>query len=329
MEKVKDWLRLFRAQTAPATILLILTPYLTAASLYSFKTLYVSLFALLVHWISFGHNSLLDTAMGYDLKDPSKRHHPLVAGRITLQAAHNVIHWSLSALALAAILICLHFSPNPLNALISIFIWFVFGLAYNSGLSKECILGFVPISVCFTAAGSFGWFLSHNSLDYIGALYLAYSFCVILFQIGWSGHLKDLSLRERSNFLIRLGAEIKEKNGAAYFSPGKAWLFAWLVKGLNLLFAYLLLWRNYTLVRLVITVIFSTLIISFLHQLTKPRRYLRNRELLLMSIMEILSIYLVPWLMLDPLTVIVLEIIGVVYFFGVNRWIWSAPFPKV
>ena len=66
----RDYLQLFRAQTAPATILLILTPYLTNATLFSLETATIFIFALLIHWVSFGHNSLMDTAMGYDLKDP-------------------------------------------------------------------------------------------------------------------------------------------------------------------------------------------------------------------------------------------------------------------
>jgi len=48
-----------------------------------------------------------------------------------------------------------------------------------------------------------------------------------------------------------------------------------------------------------------------------------------MSAMEILTIYLVPWLLLDPLTVIILEVLGVIYFFGVNFALWDMPAPKV
>jgi hypothetical protein len=329
VEKVKDWLRLFRAQTAPATILLILTPYLANAGLFSVETLGIAIFALLAHWISFGHNSLLDTAMGYDVKDFSKQHHPLVAGRITLHAAHNVIHWSLSALAVLAILISLDLSPAPLLATISIFLWFVFGYAYNSGLSKESLLGFIPISVCFTAMGCWGWLLSHNGFNTTGWLYLGYVFFLILFQIAYEGHLKELEIKERSNILVKIGAQIKKKNGIAYFFPDKAWVFGWFVKTINVIFGLLILLQNYSPVRLVAFVILSVLIFTRLHKLTKPRVYIRDKELLSMSIMEILSIYLAPWLMLDPLTVIILEVIGVIYFFGVNLWLWKMPAPKV
>ncbi len=320
---------MFRAQTAPATILLILVPYLTITSLFSLEALTIGLFALFAHWISFGHNSLMDTAMNYDVLDKNKAHHPLVAGRISLHAAHNVIHWSLCGLAVAATVLSLTVSPNPFMALTSVFLWFVFGYAYNSGLSKESLLGFVPISVCFTAMAAWGWFLSHNNLNMTGWLYLGYVFFLILFQISFSGNLKELEIKEKSNILVKMGAQVSTVNGEKRFTPGKAWFFAWFVKGFTLLFGYLLLWQNYNPLRLMITIFFSALVITSLYKLTKPRPYIRHKELMSMSVMEILTIYLVLWLMLDPVTAIILEIFGVAYFFGINKLIWTTPYPAV
>jgi hypothetical protein len=271
----------------------------------------------------------MDTAMGYDLKDPHKRHHPLVAGRIPLSEAHNVIHWLLCGLTVCALIFSLKLSPSPLYAVVCVSIWSMFGYAYNSGLSKESLLGFLPISICFTFMGAWGWFLSHEALDRIGQLYLGYVFCTILFQIAYSGFLKELRVKERSNLLVKMGAGVVEDNGQERFTPGGARFFAWLVKTLNLLFGFLLLLQSYNLLRLVVFVIFAILILHRLHQLTKPRIYIRGKELLSMSIMEILTIYLAPWLMLEPLTTIALEVIGVVYFFAVNKAIWSVPYPAV
>jgi hypothetical protein len=327
-EKVLDYLRIGRVQTFPADWLLVLTPLLCGRSDLA-QALLLSIFMWLAHFASFGHNSLMDTAMGYDLKDPHKTHHPLVAGRISLSEAHNVIHWILCGLTVYAILLSLQISPNPLYAVICIFLWFVFGYAYNSGLSKESLLGFLPISICFTSMGAWGWFLSHETLDRIGQLYLGYVFCTILFQIAYSGFLKEIEVRERSNLLVKMGAEVVEEKGLKRFNPGGSRIFAWLVKTLNLFFGFLLLLQNYNLVRLVVFVIFAILVLHQLHQLTKPRIYIRGKELLSMSIMEILTIYLAPWLMLDTLTTVVLEIIGVVYFFGINKAIWSVPYPAV
>jgi hypothetical protein len=327
-EKILDYLRIGRVQTFPADWLLTLTPFLYGRLNLVQATL-LSIFIWFVHFSSFGHNSLMDTAMGYDLKDLHKKHHPLVAGRIQLSEAHNVIHWLLCALTVCALIFSLKLSPAPLYAVLCIPIWTMFGYAYNSGLSKESVFGFIPISICFTFMGAWGWFLSHETLDTVGYLYLGYVFCTILFQIAYSGFLKEIEVKERSNLLVKMGAGVVEEKGLKRFNPGGSRTFAWLVKALNLFFGFLLLLQNYSLVRLVVFVIFAILILHQLHQLTKPRIYIRGKELLSMSIMEILTIYLAPWLMLDPLTTVVLEIIGVVYFFGINKAIWSVPYPAV
>jgi len=335
--KSRDWLRLFRAQTAPATILLIMVPYLTNRTLFSFETLVIGLFALLVHWISFGHNSLMDTAMGYDRSDPSKSHHPLVAGRISITAAHNVIHWGLCGLSVFAILISLYFSPNPIFAVISIFLWFVFGYAYNSGLSKESLLSFLPISICFTAMGVWGWFLSHYILDSLGWLLLGYFFMTVLFQISWSGHLKELEVKERSNILIKMGAGIERTvrvhGGSPHeerrFVPGKSWFYGYSVKVVNLSFAFFLWTLTYDLVRLVILLLFSVLIVTMLHLLITTRPYIREKELRKMSLMEIFTIYMPIPLVLPWLEAIILMLFGVAYFILMNKLLWGTDYPRV
>jgi hypothetical protein len=325
--KFKYWLQLFRAQTAPATILLILVPYLTNASLFSLEALAVGLFALLAHWVSFGHNSLMDTAMGYDRKDPSKSHHPLVAGRISMAAAHNVIHWSLSGLAVVAILISLALSPNPTLAIISIFLWFVFGYAYNSGLSKECLLSFLPISICFAAMGAWGWFLSHSTLDRLGWLLLAYFFMTILFQISWSGHLKELELKERSNLLVKMDTKVEDGR----FTPGYGMVYGSVIKFVNVpVLGALLLVENFEITRLVWFSAMIVLVARYLFKLVRPRQYVRSRELRNMSAMEILTIYAPIPLVLPWVESAILMLFGVIYFLVVNRLLWGvASYPRV
>jgi 4-hydroxybenzoate polyprenyltransferase len=324
--KFKYWLQLFRAQTAPATVLLILVPYLTDASLFSLEALVVGLFALLAHWVSFGHNSLMDTAMGYDRRDPSKSHHPLVAGRISMAAAHNVIHWSLSGLAVVAILISLALSSNPTLAIISIFLWFVFGYAYNSGLSKECLLSFLPISTCFTAMGAWGWFLSHSALDRLGWLLLAYFFMTILFQISWSGHLKELELKEGSNILVKMGAKVWRGK----FTPGYSMVYGGVVKFINvpILGGFLLLesfdWSRFLWLILMVG---STAYVLF--KLITPREYKREKELQKMSVMEIVTIFTPLPLVLPWLEATLLMLFGVAYFVLMNKALWGVEYPRV
>jgi len=265
--------------------------------------------------------------MGYDLKDPSKRHHPLVAGRLSMTSAHNVIHWGLSWGAVLAILISLTFSPNPTLALVSIFLWFVFGYAYNAGLSKECLLSFLPISICFTAMGAWGWSLSHNSLDRLGWLLLAYFFMTILFQISWSGHLKELELKERSNILVKMGAKVE--NGK--FTPGYSMVYGGVIKFVNVpvLGAFMLL-EKFDITRLIWLSVLVLLVAHYLFKLIKPRLYVREKELRNMSVQEILTIYAPIPLVLPWLEAIILMLFGVIYFLVANRLLWGvASHPRV
>ena len=330
MRKMKKWLQLFRAQTAPATFCLIMLPYLMNANLFTFESLILFIYCIFVHWISFGHNSLMDTAMGYDKRDPSKRHHPLITGAISLSRAHNVIHWSLCGLAVGAILISLHFSPNPLLAVICIFLWFVFGYSYNSGLDKETILSFLPISICFTAMGAWGYFLSHDTIDKTGWILLAYFFFTILFQISWSGNLKELEMRERGNILVKMGAKVDVTwKGEKVFIPSYALTYGWLIKVANIFLGGVLLHLNFSLLGLIPHVFFGSFALFYLHKLTKRRIYNRSKELLNMSLEEISTIFLPLGILLLWFEASILMIVGVLYFFAVNSALWGKPYPRV
>jgi len=327
---LRAWLQLFRAQTVPATLLLVLVPYLTNAPFFDIKLLFLALYSIATHYFSFGHNSLMDFALGYDQKDPSKQHHPLISGEISLHIAHKVIHFGQILLTFLAVYISFVHSPNFGLALATFSIFMVSGYAYNCGLSKESILGFLPISLCFTCLGAWAWFLSHNSINQLGWLLLAYFFMTILFQISWSGHLKELELRERSNILTKMGAKVDVTwKGEKVFVPGKAWIYGWFIKAFNIILGGVLCFYNFTFVRLVYWVLLASATLFYLHKLTKPRVYRRNRELLSMSVMEILTIYTPIPLVLPWFEAIILMAVGVVYFFGMNLWLWRVPHPAV
>ncbi len=269
----------------------------------------------------------MDTAMGYDKADPNKTHHPLVAGRISLTMAHNVIHWGLCGLSVAAILISLNFSPDPLLSMVAVLLWVVFGFAYNNGLSKESVLGFLPITMDFTAMGAWGWSLSHGSFDTVGYLLLSFIFFTLLFQVSWSGHIKELGQKEKSNILLKMGLHFEGKKVVV---PSYAKVYGIFVKSFNLFLGYLIIWELFSPVKLVYMGILTVLVIFFLHQLTKTRIYQREKELRNMSMMEVLTIYAVPPLVLSPIPAATLMAIGVVYFFGMNKILWgTSSFPRV
>lgn len=329
MVKLKEWGQLFRMQTAPATLLVILIPYLTNAGLFDVKTLILSLFIILIHYLSCGHNSLMDTAMGYDLKDPHKTHHPLVTGAIKLNQAHNLVHWSLPVLTVACALLTFYWAANAGLALICIATWISFGHSYNDGLSKEG-LGFVANALWLSIAGAWGWFLSHRDLNPVAIVYLCYVFCVAVYQISWSGFIKEMEMKERSNVLTKMGARLEKiRWGPKMFNPGKAWVYAYFIKAITLIFGMYLCWLNFNLVRLVMLVILGTGMSYYLAKTTKKRKYIRGEELLNMSLMEIFTIYLPIPLMLGLFESVFLMATGILYFFTINLILWGKPYPRV
>jgi hypothetical protein len=320
---LRDWLRLFRAQTAPATVILILTPYLAGGGSAE-GALALAALGLLAHWLSFGANSLHDWLGGWDRVDPSKAHHPLVAGRMRMEDAVRVIHWGLPLLMLWGTLLTLRVSPEPLWALVALYSWYVWGMAYNLGLSKVSVLGFVPISVCFTSMAAWGWLLSHGGVGGVGGTWLGYVFFTTLFQISWSGHLKDMAVRERGNLLVKLGARLE----GGVFDPGPSRWYGRTVKLANILTGWMLLAYSPDLWRILWYVFWASVALRYLRRLTAARTYERGRELFNMSVEEVATIYL-PLLMLEPAEAAAVAAFGLLYFFGMNRALWGASYPRV
>ncbi len=306
----------------PATLILVSLPYLYGTAV-DITILIVALYALLVHFLSFGHNSLMDYYE--DLKDPSKAHHPLITGKISITDAHIVIQWGLVIIFIIGIFITMAISPSPLFGITFLFLFSIFGQAYNDGLSKRTIFAFIPISACFTSLGAWAVFLSHSSLDLRGWILLAYFFMVILFQISYSGCLKELEIKEQSNLLIQLGARIE--NGI--FKGGFAMYYGLITKTINLILGAYLLWLSFSIVKMAWFLFISALALYLTYELVRTKKWNRNKALLQMSLQEIAVIYLPIPILLDPLAAIILMLFGVLYFFGMNKWLWSKEYPAV
>jgi hypothetical protein len=276
----------------------------------------------------------MDYAMRYDLEDLNKKHHPLISGAIELSAAHNVIHWGLGILTVAAACITLLISPASALAMFFLIAWVAFGHAYNDGLSKESLFGFLAISLCITSSGAWGWLLSHNSFSTLGLVYLGYVFFTILYQISWSGFVKEMQVNEKSNILNKMGARLigicKLKIVEIWFYPRNAKYYALSVKIANLAFGWVLLWLNFSVTGLVWLVLIGSVIAFYLYKTTKAIPYHRTKELTQMSMMEILTIFLPIPLLLGPLEAAVLMLAGVVYFFVINKILWGTTlYPRV
>jgi len=335
------YLQLGRSHTYPADWLLCIVPFL-AGGLDLFRFFVISVVMFFVHWVGFGENSLLDFTQGYDKSDPSKSHHPLSEGRLTVHQASNAIHWTKAFLVSIVAILTLQWAPNPLWAMISLLLWVVWGTAYNIGLDKENLFGFVPIVFCFVSMGAWGWFMSHDTMNLIGASYLLYAGAVIMFQIAWSGHLKDLAQKETSNLLVRLGAKTEPytKGTESYemFLPGKTMYLGVFMKAVGIVS---LLWLAYTVLRPInfndpYTISILTWVglivlgmVASLFLIVPQRLWLKPRELRNMSIMEIFSIFAPVPLMLPWVEAIPLLVFALAYFYFANKALWGVSYPKV
>lgn len=331
IDRIRAYLQLGRAQTYPADTLLVVAP-LAFGGVDLVKLLVMAALMFPVHWMSFGENSLLDYTQGYDKADPSKSHHPLSEGRITVTNAMNALIWTKCLVGVVAMWLTFVWSPNPTLAIAALLMWFVWGTSYNEGLDKETSLGFVPICLCFAAMGAWGWFLSHSTLTVVGMSYLVYSFSVILFQIGWSGHLKDFGQYEKSNFLARMGARIVEASGGTKtFLPDKSVYAGIVMKGMGILSLLHLLWVTQwpDLLMRLWTVVMVGGMIAMMLILIPAREWDRPKELRNMSIMEIFSIFAPVPLMMGWALGGVAILLSLGYFYLANKKLWGTSHPKV
>jgi len=161
-------------------------------------------------------------------------------------------------------------------------------------------------------------------------LFMGYAFFTIVYQTGYSGNLKEMQVGEKSNVIARMGAHLDvDWKGQKTFVPGRARFYAWFVKGFNVAFGATLLWLQFTLVRLVIFVLLLAPIAFYLTKTTRQRPYDRPKELAQMGLMEICTIYLPIPLLLDLPTALILMAVGVIYYFGMNKVLWSTSYPRV
>ena len=322
-EKLRDWLQIFRAQTAPATIILVLISYLVAGgSLFTSDALFLGIFALLCHWFMFGHNSLMDTVSGYDLRDKQKAHHALVRGAISLESAHKMIHTGLFILTLIGIGLALNGNGNRFFAIAWFTIFITAGHAYNDGLSKTTVWSFAPITICFTAFALFSYYISATEMSDL-MIYVALYFAVtLLFQVSLSGELKEITEKE-ANLLRYLGARVSDNR----LELGKAKYYGWLVKLVNLgIGCYILFRFDFSWLSIALFALLAALAIYFCHEITKDRIWDRNKSLVHMALEEIATIYIMPAILIPTIGIAAsatLMLFGIVYFIIYNIFLWG------
>ena len=221
---MRRWLQLFRAQTGFATYYTVVIPYLFAGGDF-LKALALLPVLLMLHYATFGHNSVMD--YWYDVKDVHKQHHPLVKGVVDLRKAHQVIHTMLIIVLIILAVLTLSISPSPAIALAFLLAYTVFGHAYNDGLDKNTIHSWIPISLCFTSLGVYGWFLGSSEFNIYLVLLAVVLFSSIFYQIAFEGNLKDICVEHTLlNVLAEEVGCVRSDRGTiiVYRGPKFSWL---------------------------------------------------------------------------------------------------------
>jgi len=328
--KVKKWLQLFRAQTGFATVYTVVTPYmyLTKDLFLSFVLIPILLF---LHYASFGHNSVMDYF--HDLKDPHKQHHPLIAQKIKYETAHNVIHTMLIISSISLIMISLT-SKKPVESLVALMMYLVFGHAYNDGLSKTTKHSWLPISLCFTSLFAYGWFLGGGEINIKFILLLIAVFMMIFYQIAFEGNLKDIC--HENNLLKNVAKKVEcvIKNNKTFITyVGNKFSWARFVTFLNLVVVLSLDNMFYGLVTTGIT--FSIVMILITEMNEKLEEGV-DRDLLLkyFGLIEAITFFMMLSLIAFDLIwlgiYLIWVLMGATYFVLMNRYLWETRWaPKV
>jgi len=343
MAGVKDWLQLFRAQTAFATIYCITIPYLIAGG--DIRNLIILIpLGFLFHYLGLGHNNLMD--YWYDVHDPNKQHHPLIKGTIPLHKAHIVIHYGMVFTSIASAALAFYISPAPALAIFGLLLHIVWGHAYNDGLDKQHSHSWFPIAMCYAGLMLFGWFMASSSFSITALLLYIWIIAAILYQIGWEGNLKDVwNPSERLNLARQLGVKTITKDGTTYivapthvnmmFAFVRAvaesiliLLMAWSLNALNIIF----------LVGFTITMIPELYAVDKIYAIVsgkEPLMPLRQNLLEAFGIAEAFNFFrVITVYMATSITALIIGLAliaaGMLYFVALNKYLWGSRFgPKV
>lgn len=331
LKKIKNWLRIFRAQTAAAVFMLVLVPYLVAGgNLFSWYALILALWSILVHHISFGHNTVIDTLLGWDTKDKNKLHHPLVTDEIRKETALKVISIGIVFTTMIGIYL-VYISPgNQFYAMAFFSLFLMGGMIYNSGISKVSIWDVIPISLCFASLSLYSYFLVAKEFNVLIILIALYIILLQWFEIGVEGEIKEIEIKDEVNMLTMLGTKCDGKT----FSMGISIIYPWALKLAGLTVAGYIVYRyTYELLTVILFAIGALLAIYFCYELTKKRKWDRKKALKDMALEEVITIFLLP-LILIPIIgspeVVIILIVSIFYFVGMNSLLWGTRFaPKV
>ena len=332
MITLRHILQLGRAGSWPLILLPVIVPYLINQPLFSVYTLWLFIATFLIQITTLAHNAVSDYQ--WDVKDPSKQHHPLISGSIPYEFAVRFTSWSLFILFLLLLATFMLFPfANHFYVVFFLYLGVVGGHCYNDfGFSKYTYISWVPITTWVCSLVGLGYFLGTKQYHPIIVYIILYYLFREWFQISYSGRVKDINTGER-NELKLMGARCKKvmisrDTIIKKFHPGYSWIYACgltfceSVVGLFIFFQYA--YNLYTL-----PIIATLLVIGWLvlYRIVKPREYNHEKELVFLTLEEIIFIFMLP-VILSPLIgyleVAFILFFSLLWFVFVNKYlVWN------
>lgn len=314
---MRAWLRVTRLQTAGFTVAIsLLGYYLAGGKIFSVYGFYILLFSLLFHACGHLDNNVCD--LKYDLRDPSKKHFPLVSGEILFERARKACYLALWLIVLSGLFL----SNGSLASIFFLVLGVSMGLAYNR-VNKRVYWKPIPFALSFISLPCFFYYANASLTTMVFILYCIYGFLALSWELGVGGELKDINNPAEKNILRRLGVAVED--GKIVFSF-RSEAYVWSFKVLNYFVGVgVLIFLAMSLVNAVAYWISWGMALFFVNGLGSSgewNRKRRMRDLVLVELFTYLAVVVALALpLIEAVTMVVFPVAWLITF---NRIIWSS-----
>jgi len=284
--------------------------------LFDVRALGWALFGLLFHAWGFLQNNIFDYQ--YDKKDPSKAHHPLVKGEITLGRALALDVILLLGMIFYMMLIS---GGNPFShALLALAI--MFGTLYNYYCKKTTVSP-LYITACFTTLVFIPYVAYTLTITPVMWLLAAFTSVLMLFQISVSGYIKEIAVGSEVNLLRRWGSRLDGDHLKLSLQADVYALVLTALKGL--LIAFIAVTAGTAAWAFIGALVATVGFFYFSGFLISEGPFYRPRRVRQMSLAEVLSYFALVFAVegvVGWLGVAALIVLPMAWFMGMNKVMW-------
>lgn len=206
IDNYRDWAQLCRTHTTPLEMVpAIIGAALATGSLLNPFVLFWGFFGFLYHQAGYLQNSFNDYQQGYDDRDPYKQHFPLRRGSKGPVIVGFVSIWLLIITVVVGLagVIYTSVSIDFWSGVISMVILATGAYAgsYYNNKGKEAIYKAIPISYAHSTVFIVPYIASGGESIVIALNGWAFVFLWVLYQIHFSGELKDITVDKADNWM--------------------------------------------------------------------------------------------------------------------------------